>query len=113
MYTMTERYGLCFNGRRVPRNLHLLAHPDHLGQILIDVLMHWFRDDIDPERRALAIYKKSPDLLATRFIHDEWSCISDEELEEMIITILLRAHDERECFIEYMGGTRRDTLRLQ
>ena len=112
MYTMTDR-GLFHDGRRVLRMLHFNEHPDNLNQILIDILCHWFRDDIDPERRALAIYRKSPDLLASRFVHDETSAISDEELGELITIILLRAHDEREMHIELISGCRRDTLRLQ
>jgi hypothetical protein len=112
MYIMTER-GLLYNGRRVPRLLHYDDAPQSTNQDLLDILCHWFRGDIDPERRALAIYQKSPDLLRTRFGHNESSCISDEELEELVTIILLRAHDQREAHIELVSGCRRDTLRLQ
>jgi hypothetical protein len=112
MYMLNDR-GLFHDGRRVPRMLHYQEAPDGTHQYVIDILCHWFRDDIDPERRALAIYRKSPDLLFTRFSHSESGCISDAELEEMMITLLCRCHDERETFVEYLGGTRRDTLRLQ
>jgi hypothetical protein len=112
MYILNDK-GLFHNGRRIPRMLHFDDAPQGVNQYLLDLLCFYFKDDIDPERRALAIYRKSPDLLATRFVHNETSCISDEELEELIITLLCRCHDEREGYIEYVSGCRRDTLRLQ
>ena len=112
MYVLNER-GLFHNGRRVPRRLYLADAPLGVSQNLLDLLCDYFKDDIEPERRALAVYKKSPDLLRTRLVHNETSCISDSELDELIITLLCRCHDERETYIEYVSGCRRDTLRLQ
>jgi hypothetical protein len=111
VYTLNER-GLFYNGRRVPRLIHYDDAPTGTNQYLLDLLCDYFKNDTDPERRALAIYKKSPELLRTRFSHSETSCISDAELEEMIITLLIGCHDQRETFIEYVSGERRDTLRL-
>ena len=112
MYLLNEK-GLFYDGRRIPRQIHFDDAPLGINQNLLDLLCHYFKNDTDPERRALAIYKKSPDLLRTRLTHNESNAISDEELNEMITTILIRCHDERETYIEYVCGTRRDTLRLQ
>ncbi len=111
MYLLNEK-GLFYNGRRVPRQIHFADAPLGINQNLLDLLCHYFKDDIEPERRALAIYKKSPDLLRSRLTHSESGAISDSELDELVITLLIRCHDE-EVAIEYISGQRRDTLRLQ
>lgn len=113
MYTHNEK-GLLYNGRRVPRILNL-DDPTSVHQIVLDILCHFFRDENEPEQKAYALFKKSPGLLTTRFVHAEQCFISDEELIEFVTTILCQMKERvsGKSDLQYIAGQRRDTLRLQ
>jgi hypothetical protein len=113
MYTYKVTQGLRHNGRHVPRVLHL-EYPNTIRQIIIDVLTHFFRDEEEPERRAYALFERSPGILVTRFSHLETSFVSDDELIEMVTTILCQWKERisGKSDLQYLDGQRRDTLRL-
>jgi hypothetical protein len=114
MYTYTIERGLLYDGRRVPRVLNL-EYPNSIHQTVIDILCHFFRDENEPERRAYALLKRSPGVLVTRFAHLETCLVSDEELVEMVTTILCEWKERvsGKTDLVYLDGQRRDTLRLQ
>jgi hypothetical protein len=114
MYEFSQTRGLTHNGRRVPRILHL-EDPASVHQIVLDILTHFFRDEDEPERKAYALYRKSPALLTTRFTHAEQGFISDDELIEYVTTILCQMKERvsGKSDLTYLDGQRRDTLRLQ
>jgi hypothetical protein len=113
MYTYKVTQGLRHNGRRVPRILHL-DDPMSVHQIVLDILTHFFRGEDEPERKAYALYRKSPAVLTTRFTHSEQGFISDDELIEYVTTILCQMKERisGKSDLQYVNGQRRDTLRL-
>jgi hypothetical protein len=114
VYEFSEAKGLTYDGRRVPRLLNL-EYPDTTAQTVIDVLTHFFRDELEPERRAYALFRRSPGVLFTRFSHLETCFVSDEELVEMVTTILCdwKERISGKSDLRYLSGERKDLLRLQ
>ncbi len=105
---------LTFNGRRVPHIVGVVAG-GYAQQLALDLLMHFLRDDIDAERKALALYR--PLTVHLRDMDawvDGWTVTSDELIE--LVTLILCEQKGRvsgKSDLEYVSGHRRDTVRTQ
>jgi hypothetical protein len=114
MYELSETKGLTYNGRRVPRMLNL-EFPIGVHQCVLDILCHFFRDEDDAERKAYALHGRALHALFTRFAHLPIPPMSDDELCELVTTILCdwKERVSGKSDLQYLDGQRRDTLRLQ
>src|SRR5438309_2989582 len=92
VYEYSVEGGLRYRGRRIARTLHL-EFPISGNQIVLDVLMHFFGDDIDSEHRAYALHSRIKPYLVTRFVKTDWE-MSESELAE-IVTLTLCQQWER------------------
>jgi hypothetical protein len=87
VYEFSEAKGLTYNGRRVPRLINL-EYPVGVSQTVLDILCHFFRAENDPERKAYAMHRRAFHALHTRFAHLPIAPMGDEELCELVTTIL-------------------------
>jgi hypothetical protein len=102
---------LWFNGQRVP---HMLVNDGgFFHQGTLDLLCHFFRDEADPERKALAMYRPIVKHLFHLFaFYDSWT-ISTAELAELITLVMCQRYERVNGMsdLQYVSGQRRDTLR--
>jgi hypothetical protein len=114
MYEFSETKGLTYNGRRVPRILNL-EYPVGVSQMVLDLLCHFFRDEDQPERKAYALHRRALHALHTRFAHLPIAPMTEDELTELVTTILCdwKERVSGKSDLIYLDGQRRDTLRLQ
>ena len=106
MYRFSAEEGLTYNDRPVP-HLLLLEFPQSGNQIVLDVLMHFFRDEADAESKAYALYTRLKPKLVTRFIQTDWQMTEDELAE--LVTLVLCEMKERvngRSDLHYVSGQR-------
>jgi hypothetical protein len=114
VYEFSEVKGLTYNGRRVPRILNL-EFPIGVSQMVLDLLCHFFRDEDQPERKAYALHRRALHALATRIVHIPTAQITDDEMCELVTTMLCdwKERVSGRSDLEYVSGERKDLLRLQ
>jgi hypothetical protein len=101
-----------YNGRRVPRLLNL-EYPTGARQMVLDVLCHFFRDENDPERKGYALHGRALHALYTRLSHLPIAPMTDDELTELVTTILCdwKERVSGRSDLQYLGGRRLDVIR--
>jgi hypothetical protein len=88
IYEFSEAKGLTYDGRRVPRLLNL-EFPAGVHQCVLDILCHFFREENDAERKAYALHRRALHALHTRITHIPTAQITNDEMCELVTTILL------------------------
>lgn len=106
MYRFSVEEGLTYKGRRIARTLHL-EFPISGNQIVLDVLMHFFRDEIDAESKAYALHARLKPELVKFFVKTNWQ-MGEEQLAELV-TLTLCEMKERvngRSDLHYVSGQR-------